>query len=117
MLSFVRRFAARIRGTLSGFDRLRFRSTKRLLANVRGMMAFLWPEQVRLTGLGDYVEAATDAVRAAIVRQADEQGRPLLYLDNARRSKEATALTIARRDGIRDGLIAVLSCVEPCVSS
>ena len=116
MLAFVRRFASRILGTLSGFDRLRLRGTKRLLANVRGMMAFLWQEQVRLTAFKDYVQAATDTVRAAIARQADEQGRPLLYLDNARRSKEETALAIARRDGIRDGLIAVLSCVEPCVS-
>jgi len=116
MLSFVRRFASRITGTLSGFDRLRFPGTKRLLANVRGRMAFLWQEQVRLTAFKDYVQAATDTVHAALVRQAQDQGRPLLYLDNARPSKEETALAIARRDGIRDGLIAVLSCVEPCVS-
>jgi hypothetical protein len=116
MLSFVRRFASHIIGTLSGFDRLRFRGSKRLLANVRGMMAFLWQEQVRLTAFKHYVQAATDTVRDAIVHQAQDQGRPLLYLDNARRSKEETALAIARRDGVRDGLIAVLSCVEPCVS-
>ena len=80
------------------------------------MMAFLWQQQVRLTAFTDYVQAATDTVRAAIVRQADDLGRPLLYLNNAQQSKEETALAIARKDGIRDGLIAVLSCVEPCVS-
>lgn len=116
MLSFVQRFASSIIGTLSGFDRLRFRGTKRLLANTRGMMAFLWQQQVRLTAFTDYVQAATDTVRTAIVRQADDQGRPLLYLDNARRSKEETALAIARRGCHRGGLIAVLSCVEPCLS-
>lgn len=37
MLSFVRRFADKIIGVLRGFDRLRFRGTKRLLAYEGGM--------------------------------------------------------------------------------
>jgi hypothetical protein len=78
MLSFLQRFAARITGTLSGWDRLRFRGTKRFLACVKGMMAFLWQEQVRLTQFRSYVEAVTDTFRTAIVRQAEQQDRPLV---------------------------------------
>jgi hypothetical protein len=90
-LSFVQRFAAHILGTLSGFDHLRFRGTKWLLANVKGMMAFLWQQQMRLTTFTDYVEAATDTVRQAIVRQVEDLARPLLYLNKAHQSKALVA--------------------------
>jgi hypothetical protein len=39
---------SKIRGALYGFDRIRFRGTRRFLANVTGMMNFLWHQQVLL---------------------------------------------------------------------
>jgi hypothetical protein len=45
-----------------------------------------------------------------------ELGRPVEYLPSSRTSKEETARKIAERDGVTDGLIAVLSTVEPCTS-
>ena len=38
METFLARHQDKVSGTLNGFDRLRFRGTKRLLAAVRGMM-------------------------------------------------------------------------------
>ena len=45
---FSRKHADDVMGALSGFDRIRFRGTQRWLANVRGMMGFLWRVQVKL---------------------------------------------------------------------
>jgi hypothetical protein len=44
-------------------------------------------------------------------------GRPCEYLPSSALSKEERALAIAQRDGIREGLVCLLSCVEPCYSA
>src|SRR5208337_3361207 len=39
---------------------------------------------------------------------------PVQYLASAAEDKETLARTIAARDGIDDGLVCLLSCLEPC---
>jgi hypothetical protein len=47
---------------------------------------------------------------------ARQAGRPYVYLPSSKDSKEELALQIVARDGIKQGLIAVFACVEPCQS-
>jgi hypothetical protein len=116
MLAFIQRFAGNILGVLHGFDRVRLRGTKRLLAHVGGMLNFLWQEQVLLKHFKSYAKGITQEVRQAGERVAMEQGRPVEYLASSKTNKEAWAKEIAQRDGIRQGLIGVVKCVEPCRS-
>jgi len=55
-------------------------------------------------------------LKAASLATAERIGRPIRYLPSARTSKEAIARQIAQADGITEGLICVLTCVEPCMS-
>lgn len=55
MNTFLSRFAGSIHGVLSGFDRIRFRGTQRLLASVRGMAAYLSFRGVLLRDFKSYV--------------------------------------------------------------
>ena len=48
MEQFLAKHADAVIGTLSGFDRLVFRGTLRVLAHPLGMMAYLWAVQVLL---------------------------------------------------------------------
>ena len=48
MEEFLSRHADAVTGTLSGFDRLVFRGTLRMLAHRSGMMGYLWAMQVLL---------------------------------------------------------------------
>jgi hypothetical protein len=116
MKRFIQRHAELISGVLSGFDRLRFRGTLRWLAHTQGMQSFLNYAGVLLKDFKSYVQGVTDGVRAATERLAKTAGRPLLFLDSSQISKEETAREIAKRDGIQQGLICVLSAVEPCFS-
>jgi hypothetical protein len=43
-------------------------------------------------------------------------GRPVRYLESSKTDKDAVARAIARKDGITEGLVALLKCVEPCVT-
>ncbi len=116
MKSFLQRFGGEVLGVLSGFDRLRFRGTKRFLANARGLMNYLWQINVLIKEYGDYAQARTELLARAIEAECRSAGRPFLYLPDSRTSKEDEARAIAQRDGVADGLIAVFRGVELCQS-
>lgn len=112
MRHFIERHAEQIVGVLSGWDRLRLRGTLRWLANVDGMKNYLWHAQVLLKDFKQYALAITGQIKQATERLADQAGRPLKYLASSAINKEAQAQRIAREDGITEGLVCVLSCVE-----
>jgi hypothetical protein len=116
MESFVQRWAGVILGVLSGWDRLRFRGTMRWLANPQGLFSFLWHRGVLLKDFGRYAEATSLRLRTETEASVRAQGRPLHYLASSATSKDAFIRTLIQRDGLHDGLVAVLSCVEPCWS-
>ena len=116
MNEFIQRHRAEVIGALSGFDRLRIRGTLRLLSYVEGMLMYLGLAKVLLKDFKAYALASTDQIRRATEQLALAAGRPLHYLPSSRESKEAWARAVAERDGVREGLIGVLSCVEPCRS-
>lgn len=116
MKRFIARHADRILGVLSGLDRLVFRGTLRRIAYVDGLGRFLNWRGVLLKDFGKFAEEATARVKAASEAEAQRLGRPVEYLESSRTDKEKVALGIAKRDSIREGLIAVLECVEPCIT-
>jgi len=116
MQSFIQRHGDLVIGMLNGFDRLRFRGSKRLLCNVGGMYSYLWQAHVLLKDFKDYAMSLTEQLRRATVRVAEAAGRPLQYLASSSLVKEDLARDMARRDGITDGLIGIFSAVEPCWS-
>lgn len=114
MKSFLQRFASVVLGTLIGYDRWRFRGSKRLLCYPDGVMSFLSHHSILLKEFNKpYAKEKTDRLCAAIEEPAAEAGI-YRFLNSSKISKEKTALAIAKEQGKTDGLIAVLGCTEPC---
>ena len=111
----IARYADKILGILNGFDRLIFRGTLRSIAFVAGMQGFLWRRRILLKDFGAWAEGMTQKVEAAALRAAQTFDRPIQYLPSSGTDKDKVAREIARRDGITEGLVAVLTCVEPCL--
>lgn len=116
MDKFLQRFGAKVIGVLQGFDRLRFRGSKRSLCYAQGMLGFLWQVQVLLKDFGEYAEDTTNTLCQAIEARAQAMELPTIYLASSSESKEKRALANAQEKGLSSGPIAVLSCVEPCRS-
>lgn len=117
MKQFVQRFRELVTGALSGWDRLRFRGTKRLVANMRGMTRYLRYLGIGFKDFKDFAQAKTDLMRQAIDEQARAIGQPKVYfLNSSKTKKEDRALEIAALHGRTSGLLAVMSCIEPCMS-
>jgi len=114
--SFVRTLAGLVLGVLSGFDRLMFRGHVRELAYPGGMNRYCNFNGVKLVHFGKHAEQLTEQLMEASEAEAKRLGRPIEYLASPKLRKEDQARSIAERDGITKGLIAVFKSVEPCWS-
>jgi hypothetical protein len=114
MHEFIAKHQDKIAGTLSGFDRLVFRGHLRSIGHPQGMMSYLWTNQVYLKNFGDHVEKVTQRVKEASLAAAKACRRPVKYLNSSQLDKETIARNILAQDGVRNGLVCVLSCIEPC---
>jgi hypothetical protein len=116
MERFVTRHRDRIVGILSGFDRLLFRGTLRSIAYVGGLDIFLASRHVLYKDFATFAAGVSDRLKARAEAMAAHAGRPFRYVVSSRQSKEDLAREILRTDPVVEGLICVLSCVEPCQS-
>lgn len=114
MQTFLNRHREKIVGVLSGFDRLLFRGTLRSLEYQKGFEAFLATHRVLYKDFANFAKRLSDEVKAHAQAFAKRHGRPLIYLHSPAISKEDYARRLMQRDGITQGLICVLTCVELC---
>jgi hypothetical protein len=111
---FIANHQDQISGVLSGFDRLVFRGTLRSVAHAGGMNQYLFRNEILLKNFGAHVEQVSQRLKTASLAAAVSTGRPVRYLASAKVSKEDIGRGIAVEDGIREGLVCVLTSVEPC---
>jgi hypothetical protein len=109
-------YSNKLFGAIRGLDRIRFRGTLRLIANERGMYAFLSHAKVLLKDFYKWAERQTEIIRSSCVRRAEERGIPVEYLKSSSVNKEEIARKIMKEQGTKNGSICMLSSVEPCIS-
>lgn len=116
MDGFIQRHQQNVIGVISGFDRMRFRGTLRSISYAKGVDRFLGAVGVKYKDFKDYVLGLSQALIDHAEQVARQAGRPFEYQASSSEDKQAEALRIAARDGITEGLVCVLRCVEPCQS-
>jgi hypothetical protein len=116
MDKFISRFADKIIGVLSGFDRLVFRGHLLPLMRDGGMYCFLKYADVRLLDFKGFVVKTSDAIKHAAIAEAEAAKRPIRYLESSRTSKEDLARALLDEHPVDEGLICLLKTVEPCMS-
>jgi hypothetical protein len=114
MNEFIAKYGSQMQGKLSGFDRLVFRGTLRRIAYPFGMNGYLWANQVLLKDFGAHANRISEQVKEAALRCVLEAGRPVQYLQSSKSDKEKMARSMAEEQGIRQGAVCALTCVEPC---
>jgi len=116
MEAFIQRHRQDVIGVLSGFDRIRFRGTLRSISYTQGVDRFLGAAGVRYKDFKGFALALSERLTKHAEQVATEAGRPFEYRASSSEDKQAAAQAIAERDGISEGLVCVLRCVEPCMS-
>lgn len=116
MHQFIEKHQQQIVGVLSGWDRMRFRGTFRVLSVVPGLFTWLNEQHVLLKEFKGFAMALTDRLKLSIESVGAAVGRTIQYVASSTISKEALVQELIRRERIQDGLVCILSCVEPCYS-
>ncbi len=116
MERFLKRHESRIVGTIAGFDRVLFSGTLRSISYVKGLEIFLSTQGVLHKHFADFAQRLSDSIKEHAKAIAVRRGRPVEYITSPSVSKEDRAREIMERDGISEGLICVLTCLEPCRS-
>lgn len=116
MQTFLKRHREKIIGVLHGYDRLLFRGCLRSISYSNGLETFLAAHGIRYAQFGAFAQQLSDQLKIHAQKVAHKAGRPFEYLQPGTRNKDQIALKIAQRDGISEGLICVLRCVEVCKS-
>jgi hypothetical protein len=114
MNTFLQKHRSSVTGYLSGFDRLVLRGSLRALYGRPVMEQYLRCRNVLMKDFGKHVHAVTGQLKQATELMAETSDRPILYLPSTQISKESKAREVMEQDGIQEGLICILSCVEPC---
>ena len=121
MNGFVDLHGESITGVINTFDRVIFKGHLNGFFPDGAFGRYLSRRGILLKDAGPFFEAETQRIRDHVVSLAAAAGRPVEYLAGASThrsgtSKEARARAIAERDGVTEGLVCVLSVVEPCRS-
>jgi hypothetical protein len=113
---FVQRYQKDVIGVVSGFDRMRFRGTLRSICYAEGVDRFLGRVGVRYKGYKEFALGLSEHLVEHARQIAQQAGRPFEYVPSSKEDKQARAQRIAQRDGITEGLVCVLRCLESCLS-
>src|SRR3954449_11305725 len=117
--SFLDVHGSSISGVINTFDRVIFKGHLNGFFPDGAFGRYLSRRGILLKEAGRFFE--TQRIRDHVVSLAAAAGRPVEYLmgsstHRSGTSKEARARQIAERDGVTEGLVCVLSVVEPCRS-
>ena len=112
MRQFVQRHQEQILGVLSGFDRMRFRGTLRLLQSEGGVATWLERVGVAVKDFLSFAEGLTKRFCRQADQLAEKAGRKVKYLPGFT-DKEELVQEIRQKEGVAEnGLVAVLSTLE-----
>jgi hypothetical protein len=124
MQQFIQKFADRILGILSGFDRLVLRGTVRRLnysfhdasRNItvaRGMEEYLWQNQILFKDYGDHVRKVSQRIKERSLKPFRDAGLPIIFSRDPNLDKDLLARQMAAKHGISRGLVCAISTLEP----
>ena len=116
MERFIERYKDSIVGTISGFDRILFRGQILSICHIGGLERFLSSQRILNKEFRRFAEMFTERIKHHAEEVAQENGRPYFYLASPSIRKDDFVRKVMANSPVDQGLVCVLSCVEPCHS-
>ena len=108
------RYADKISGVLSCFDRVVIQGTLPTFCHAQGMAAFLSYKKIRIFDYPRFAEPLRDALRENAQRVASENGLEIEFIRKNNFRKEKRIQEILEVRGAHPGLVHIFSAMEPC---
>lgn len=110
------RYADKIRGVVSCFDRVVITGTIPQICYADAMSAELWRRKIRIFDFPKFAEPLRDEIRDNAERLARDNGLKIEYIRRRNFRKEKRVKEILRERGEHPGLVHIFSAKEPCLS-
>ena len=108
------RYADRLAGVLSCYDRIVVTGTLPTVCYADGMTGFLYARGIRIFDYPSFAMALRGRVREVAVRLAATAGAEIEHISKSHIRKEAVVAKVLERRGDQPGLVHVISAMEAC---
>jgi len=109
------KLGGKIKGVITGFDRILFKGFVRPIMHAAGMASFLLARRILNKDFKEYAISQSQAiVRSAEEFSQREFGSGVVYIPSLDTRKDTLAREKQNERGITEGLIGIWSCVESC---
>lgn len=112
----VERYADRLHGVLSCFDRVVVTGTLPGACYAQGMTSFLYAKGIRIFDYPQFAAPLRDQIRARAQELAQSAGVEIEHIAKAHIRKEDVVARVLERRGDDPGLVHVISAMETCQS-
>jgi hypothetical protein len=110
------RYAERLHGVLSCYDRIVITGTLPGICYAAGMTSFLYAKGIRIFDYARFAEPLREQIRERAEQLAASQGARIEYIANAHIRKEEVVAKVLAARGEHPGLVHVISAMEACQS-
>ena len=108
------RYADRLAGVLSCYDRIVVTGTLPTVCYADGMTRFLYAKGIRIFDYPDFAMALRERVREVAARLAATAGVEIEHISKSHIRKEAVVAKVLEKRGDHPGLVHVISAMEAC---
>ena len=108
------RYAERISGVLSCYDRVVITGTLPTVCYAAGMTRFLYSKQIRIFDYPAFAATLRELVRERAASLAAKAGITIEHIAKSHMRKEAVVAKVLERRGEHPGLVHVISAMEAC---
>lgn len=115
-MNFSDKYKNKIFGVLHGFDRMIFKGHIGHFYHGNNFYYFLNEEGIKLKSFKEFALSNNKMIKDHIEKIISASGCHKEYLASPNISKEKIAKRVQKENGVKEGLICVLSCVEPCTT-
>ena len=116
MADLRQRYADKIDGVISCFDRIVIQGTLPQLCYAEGMAGYLNARKIRIFDYPRFAQPFRDRIRQNAERIAAEHGVKITFVRRASTRKEKLVAGILSERGNAPGLVCILSAMERCTS-
>lgn len=113
-MNITKKFNNKIKGILSGFDRIIINGYSRQLNNCRQFLYYMIQNDCNLVGFNAFAEEHTKSLCGYIEQLVSEQNRPIEFIMSSKISKDEVARKLFNESPVDEGLVCCISSMEVC---
>jgi hypothetical protein len=116
MAMLTERYADRLAGVLSCYDRIIITGTLPGVCYAQGMTSFLTAKGIRIFDYPQFAAPLRDRVRECAQALATKHGVPIQHINKPNIKKEEVVAKLLKQRGDQPGLVHIISAMEACAS-